>query len=85
MLFNNCETLIKGKKKTVTGSIILILVCINAIILKFAFVRDGRLYYVLALTFPLFLATAIYYNNPKLFAFNRKPVTQGPLDDMVAK
>ena len=85
MLTKDYKTLPKGKQKKVSGSMVLILVFINIIILKFAYLGDERLYLLLALSLPLLLASAIYYNYPKWFVLNRKPVNQGVLDDKTLK
>ena len=49
-------------KKTVPaiGTIVLLLVFINAAVLKFAYVYDDNLYQVLYITLPLLLVSAIY-------------------------
>ena len=83
MLTINSENPAIGKKQPISGSIFLVLVFINTILLKYAFLRDGRLYYLLVLTLPLLLASAIYHIHPGLFLFTRKPVEQGVLDEMV--
>ena len=49
-------------KKTVPGigTIVLLLVFINAAVLKFAYVYNDNLYKVLYITLPLLLVSAIY-------------------------
>ena len=65
----NIIMLDKEKKNSIGGTIILLLVFINAFILKIAFIENGKWYITLVITLPLLLI-AVY--NARRHAVSRK-------------
>ena len=79
MLVNDRNTIPK-KTVSVSGTIVLIFVFINAMILKFAFVYNENLYLALFVTLTLLFASAIYYMQQKTNFF-KQASTQARLMD----
>ncbi|MDB5190463.1 MAG: hypothetical protein JWQ96_26 [Segetibacter sp.] len=55
----------KNSGTTFSGMLLLVLVIINAIILKFVFIHEGSSYTTLTVTLPL-LATSLIYHKRKM-------------------
>jgi hypothetical protein len=68
----------KEQKQSLNQTIILVLVLINAIIIKFAFVGNAKNYLLLAITIPLLLAAVIYYNQQKRVIRHPHPANEWP-------
>jgi hypothetical protein len=52
------------KKISVRGAVVLLLLILNAVILKVAFIENSKWYLLLIVTLPL-LITALYYKGQK--------------------
>jgi len=64
MLLNECNNL-HEETASFSGPSVLMLVFINAGILKFAFIYYENFYQALFVSLPLFLASLIYHRKPK--------------------
>ena len=80
-MFTNDHETIAEKKLSLSGTIILILVFINIIILRFAFVTDEKSYRLLAITLPLFFVSVFYHIHHKHFIRQRELAGNGKVDE----
>lgn len=71
MLPNQKTTQQKEQETSISGSLILLLVFINAFILKIAFVSNERWYVVLFVTLPLLFVVHIYHTQKSRAGLNR--------------
>ena len=80
MLPNDRITLPK-KGVPFIGTIVLLSIFINAIILKFGFIYSENLYPVLFVTLPLLAASAIYYKKQRQINSNKLPTVERLMDE----
>lgn len=71
----------KEKSTSVSGTMILLLVFLNALIIKIAFIQNEKWYIALVITLPLLLVAVLFNRQKKHAALTNSSITDKVIDE----